>query len=355
MPSRLFLGTQYGLRVWEGETESWEERDQAFGNKVVDTIAGALQEPQWVFIGIAHEGAYRTLDGGLHWKKVLDGDVRAVAVDPTDAATVYAGTEPVHLYRSTDCGDHWQEIEAVLEFPEEVKKKWSFPRPPHQGHVRHIFIAPQDRGMIYLALEHGGIIRTLDGGKHWQDVSGGIDYLDIHFIANHPDDASLFFASTARGFYRSHDPALGWERAENGLSKKFCYNLVFFLGKPTVMLLATGDGSPAFWERPGLARSTVYRSIDAAGTWQAVYGGMPESLEAMPWAMAADPENSQAAFAGFGLVSRGRAEVDSSQGWEETAGQLGAVWATFNRGENWKQLSVTTPAVRSMWASRAYR
>ena len=159
--------------------------------------------------------------------------------------------------------------------------------------------------------------------------------------------------TTARGFYRSRNPALGWERAEGGLNKKFCYNLVFFPGEPTVMLLVTGDGSPAFWERPGVARATVYRSRDTAGSWQAVCGGMPESLEAMPWAIAADPQSPHAAFAGFGLVSRGRAELDTSQGWEKTAGQLGAVWATFDEGQNWRQLPIATPAVRSMWVSQA--
>jgi photosystem II stability/assembly factor-like uncharacterized protein len=352
MPAtRLFLGTQHGLRIWDGDDGDWVERRKTFEQKVVDTMGGALDEPQNVYIGIAHEGLYRTNDGGKTWDLVFSGDVRAVAVDPTDGRTVYVGTEPVHLYRSCDRGGRWEEIDTLLHLPEEIRKHWWFPRPPHQGHVRHIFIDRKDRDVLYLALEHGGIVRSLDGGRSWEDVSWGIDYLDIHFVTDYPDDPSLFFASTAQGFYRSRNPAGGWERAETGLSRKFCYNIVFFLGKPTVALLATGDGSPAHWERPGVARSAIYRSADGASSWEPVGGGLPEGMEAMPWAMAAHPEDGRSAYAGFGQVSRGRAEVDSSQSWEKTAGQLGAVWATFDRGQTWRELPMSTPAIRSMWVA----
>jgi hypothetical protein len=351
--TQLYLGTQYGLRIWQGNTDSWEEQERVFDKKVVDTIDGSLDNPLNVFIGIAHDGLYRTNAGGQNWERVFEGDVRAVAVDPTDGGIVYVGTEPVHLFKSPDSGTHWREIEALLDFPQEVKAKWSFPRPPHRGHIRQIFIDPKNPNVIYLALEHGGIVRTFDGGSSWQDVSQGIDYLDIHFVANFPDDPSLFFASTTRGFYCSRDPAEGWQRAENGLDKNFCYNLVFFAGNPTTMLLATGDGLPAFWERPGVARASLYRSVNGAKNWQPVGGGMPVSMEAMPWAMAAHPRDGRTAFAGFGQVSRGRAEVDSSQDWEKTAGQLGSVWGTFDRGQNWQELAIKTAAIRSLWAAEA--
>lgn len=349
--SLLYLGTQYGLRVWQGEGASWEENREAFQSKVIDAIAGSFHDPRTVYVGIAHDGLYRSRNSGAQWDRVFSGDVRAVTVDPSDEGTVYLGTEPVHLYRSSDGGSHWEELEGVMQLPETVKTRWWFPRPPHEGHVRHIFIDPKNRAIIYLALEHGGIIRTLDGGEKWQDVSDGIDYLDIHFVTNFPLDDSLFSASTAQGFYRTLDPSQGWTKAESGLSNKFCYNVVFFPGAPPTMLLATGDGSPAYWDRPGVARSVIYRSVDHAESWGPVAGGMPDRLEAMPWTMIGHSKDRDAAFAGFGQVSKGRAEVDLSKDWEKTAGQLGEVWATFNRGQNWEKLPIQSPAVRSMWVA----
>src|SRR5581483_10253269 len=47
--------------------------------------------PARVFVGVTHDGLYRTIDAGQTWKRVLEGDIRAVAVDPTSDDVVYAG------------------------------------------------------------------------------------------------------------------------------------------------------------------------------------------------------------------------------------------------------------------------
>jgi hypothetical protein len=99
---------------------------------------------------------------------VLEGDVRSVAIDPNYENVVYAGTEPVHSYRSEDGGDGWEELTSLGAFaisesirifqsfviprdkhPEEIKKRWWFPRPPSPGsHNRHIY--PSRRFKNYL-------------------------------------------------------------------------------------------------------------------------------------------------------------------------------------------------------------
>jgi photosystem II stability/assembly factor-like uncharacterized protein len=108
------------LKIWDGDGEKWAEKERVLGGKVVDTMAGAFDSPDNVFVGIAHEGLYRTIDAGRNWELVFSGDARAVAVDPVDGRTVYVGTEPVHLYKSQDRGDHWEELDALLQLPEEA-------------------------------------------------------------------------------------------------------------------------------------------------------------------------------------------------------------------------------------------
>jgi hypothetical protein len=44
----------------------------------------------------------------------------------------------------------------------------------------------------------------------WEDVSGGIDYLDIHHISSAPHPEDLYFVATARGFFKSNNPGKGW-------------------------------------------------------------------------------------------------------------------------------------------------
>ncbi len=111
---RLYVGTQHGLSVWRSRDGGWEEINRIFPDGVFDSVAGCRQRPERVFTTVGQDGLYRTVDGGLHWSRVLEGEVRAVAVSPHDDDVIYAGTEPVHLYRSEDGGDTWQELTGLL-------------------------------------------------------------------------------------------------------------------------------------------------------------------------------------------------------------------------------------------------
>ena len=210
----LYAGTQEGLFVIRPKRQGWETVNRAFPNGVVESISGCRGEPQRVYAGVAYDGLYRTDDGGKRWTKILDGDIRATSVDPTDDDVIYTGTEPPRLYRSEDRGDTWQERAALQALPDDVRKRWWTPYPPATGHIITIFVHPDDPNMIYLCLEHGGIHRSFDRGETWEDVSKGIDYLDIHVIATLPHRFDRWFASSARGFFtteRSEERRVGKE------------------------------------------------------------------------------------------------------------------------------------------------
>jgi photosystem II stability/assembly factor-like uncharacterized protein len=133
----------------------------------------------------------------------------------------------VALFRSEDGGDSWQEITSLKALPQSVRKNWWYPQAPHHGHVRNIHIHPDDPHAIYLCLEHGGIVRSFDRGKNWEDVSKGIDYLDIHVIANLPKRKDRYYVASARGFFTSDKPEAGWVRAQNGLTRDYFHDFLF--------------------------------------------------------------------------------------------------------------------------------
>jgi hypothetical protein len=340
----LFLGTQTGVRVYKGHDDKWQEVGRHISG-VADCLEGSKHHPEIVYSCVLHDGIYRTSDAGTSWERIFEGDARAIALDPADDRVVYVGTEPVRLYRSEDKGNTWEELKTLLDLPDEVKRHWKSPQPQYQGHVRHIFVDCDNPQTLYLSIEHGGVVRTFDGGKIWEDVSKGIDYLDIHKISNEPLRKNLYFMTSARGFFRSTDPARGWTRVENnGITRDYFHDFIFLPGQPPVMLIATANGSPGHWNRPGIAQSAIFRSLDGEQTWHQVGDGLPGSMEKMVWALASPPNEPAQVYAGYGQSDKGQAET------RKMPTGLGAVWFSPDVGNSWREIMLgELPAVRAMW------
>jgi len=344
IPVRIYAGTQEGLFVWRFKDGDAEKISVWFEEGTIDAIHGSRSNPEIVYLGVTQDGLYRTDNAGKNWRRVFEGNVRAVTVDPVDERVVYVGVEPVHVFRSEDGGKQWEELTGVQALPEEVKRNWTYPRPPHREHVRHIFVHPDEPKMLYVCLEHGGIIRSFDRGTTWHDVSRGIDYLDIHHLSSAPGRRDLFFVATARGFYRSPDPGQGWQRAENGFTRDYYHDFVFLPGSPDAMLVAAADKSPGYWDRPERARGAIFRSRDLAQSWERVGVGrsLPKDMKQMVWALAQHPENLSVVYAGLGAVSRGRS-ADVNQSGE------GDILISEDQGDTWERLPLDLPADRVLW------
>jgi photosystem II stability/assembly factor-like uncharacterized protein len=344
IPIRIYAGTQEGLFVWRSRNGSWDQVSASFQNGTIDAIDGCRGRPNVVYAGVTQDGLYRTDDGGKSWRRIFEGNVRAVTVDPTDEEVVYVGIEPVHLYRSENRGESWEELTGVQALPAEVKAKWRFPRPPTREHVRHVFVRPDDSQILYVCLEHGGIIRSFDRGETWEDVSRGIDYLDIHHIGSAPERNDVYFVATARGFFKTNDPAEGWQRAEKGFTRDYFHDFVFLPGNPPVMLVATADKSPGYWDRPERAQGALFRSRNLADSWERVGVGpsLPENMRAMVWALAQHPEDPSIVYAGLGEVSRGRATDATQRG-------AGDLLVSDDQGDHWEPLPLQLPADRVLF------
>jgi photosystem II stability/assembly factor-like uncharacterized protein len=343
-PVRIYAGTQEGLFVYRSINGWWEKVSVAFETGTIDAIDGLRGNPQVVYLGVTQDGLYRTDDAGKSWRRVFEGNVRAVTVDPTEEKVVYVGVEPIDLYRSENGGKSWEELTGVQALPAEVKKNWRYPRPPHREHVRHVFVHPDAPNILHVCLEHGGIIRSFDRGKTWQDVSRGIDYLDIHHLSSAPGRKDLFFVATARGFFTSSDPGNGWQRTESGFTRDYFHDFVFLPGDPGAMLVATADKSPGYWDRPERAQGALFRSRDLAQSWERVGVGkwLPQEMKQMVWALAQHPQDSSIVYAGLGAVSRGRSADANQKG-------AGDILVSEDQGDTWERLPIDLPADRVLW------
>ena len=94
------------------------------GGRVV-AVAGDQCDAMTFYFGACAGGVWKTTDGGVYWRNVSDGfltsaTIGAMAVAPSDANVVYAGTGETTIrvdvsygdgvYRSRDAGRTWQHI-----------------------------------------------------------------------------------------------------------------------------------------------------------------------------------------------------------------------------------------------------
>src|SRR5512135_3396669 len=67
--------------------------------------------PQTVYAGSYGSGVFKSLDGGTTWQAASQGltnlYIYSLAIDPTHPATVYAGTYRSQVYKSEDGGKTW--------------------------------------------------------------------------------------------------------------------------------------------------------------------------------------------------------------------------------------------------------
>ena len=293
---------------------------------------------------VTQDGLYASHNGGGSWQLVLPGNVHSVAVDPNDFNVVYAGTEPVGLYRSKDGGQHWLELTALRNQPESVTEKWWFPQFPHESHVLSIFVDWHDPRVLCVGLEHGGILRSRDGGASWEDISAGIEYVDIHTVKGDPLQPNLYYTATARGFYRSERYGRDWLFAERGIDRSYFHDLVVIPGNPPALFLTTANGTPPAWMRKEKAQSAIFRSLDCAVSWQQLTGGLPASMERMIWNLSVDGDNPDHLYAGTGEAQGQRTEDSASRG---------SVWLSRDRGDTWAQIYQGPNTIRSVCVGRA--
>jgi len=351
---RYYVAFNGGLRIMQKRNGSFNTVGEFFAGRTLEHLTGCQKNPEIVFAAVAFDGGYRTEDGGRSWKKVMEGDVRCFTVDPHDERVVYAGIGPVRLFRSEDKGITWEPLDSLLALPDKVKAQWGVPerlRGIEFPHVRNIFIHPDDKNLLFVVLEHGGLLRSYDRGETWEDASWGIKYLDMHVLANFPGSKERYYVSSARGFFRSDDCGRQWHRVENGMPwaytemYSYSHEWMFLPGNSPRMLLAGAKGSPGVWGRERRDPNGVILLSDNGGeSWHRPSSGLPEIMPWMPWVLVSHPTDRNTVFVGMGDGARG-------YGFDARLRGKGAFYVTRDRGESWEPVMPELPSVLTAWVT----
>jgi photosystem II stability/assembly factor-like uncharacterized protein len=262
-----------------------------------------------VYVGRRGGGLRRSDDGGRKWTNLglPSHEVYSVAVSRANGA-VYAGCEPSALFRSDDGGATWRELEALRALPS--APTWSFPPRPWTSHVQAIAPSPHDPDLLIVGIELGGLMRSPDGGRTWEDHRPGAQR-DVHGLAWHPQSPGRAYEAGGGGAAWSSDGGRTWAPADDGRDRHYTWAVTADEKDPDCWYVSASTG-PIQAHGNGTADAHIYRRRNN-GPWERLDGGLPDPLDAMPFALLAHQDRL---FAG---LSDGRlyASEDGGDSWSE--------------------------------------
>jgi hypothetical protein len=318
-PDRIYASQTSG---WFGQVlqrsddggETWE----AVGNDF--TYEGEAGMHQW------YDGSQRP------WKFT-----RVWHVEPslTDRETVYAGIEDAALFRSTDGGRTWKELSGLRNH--ETGPSW---QPGAGGMCLHTILQdPANAGRIFVAISAAGAFRSDDGGATWKPINRGLhsQYIPdptaevghcVHRIAMHPSRPQVLYMQKHWDVMRSVDAGESWEEVSGNLPTDFGFSIEVHAHEPdTVYVFPIKSDSEHF---PLEGKLRVYRSRSGGNEWEALTNGLPQRdcyVNVLRDASAVDALDSCGIY--FGTTG-------------------GQVYVSPDAGESWSAIVRDLPAVLSV-------
>ncbi|XJS10729.1 WD40/YVTN/BNR-like repeat-containing protein [Aerococcaceae bacterium WGS1372] len=270
----------YGIVKIKNIKSEWIVKEIIIDGVEPECMAVDPFDPKRIYVGTFNHGLWLSNDSGMTWKQAGKGigskRITSVAVSRSERVRgngiVWVGTEPSELYRSEDGGKTFEEREALKSIPS--RPTWSFPPRPETHHVRWIEPDRFDENVIFLGIELGGLMRSLDQGISWEDRKEGSLH-DCHMLTMHPHVRDRIYEAAGGGFAQSRDGGESWMTENKGLGEyQYLVNLLVADDDPNCILVsASKSASQAY--RSDTAHTTIFKKTSDG--WKRIKSGLPDS------------------------------------------------------------------------------
>jgi photosystem II stability/assembly factor-like uncharacterized protein len=294
----------------------------------VQCVAVDPQDPDRVVAGTDDDGVFLSEDGGENWRfigaAIPHRRTPSVAISPAHQANgksvIYVGTEPSRLYRTADDGETWEDFPELPALPS--SSTWSFPPRPWTHHTRWITPHATNPEILYVGIELGGVMRSLDGGATWEDRKPGA-YTDSHAIRVHPTATERVYEAAGQGVALSADEGATWTAVDEGMDRHYAWGIAVDPADPDLWYVSASHGARFAHARNGNAQGHIYRKRGAA-PFELLNGALDNPLDYMPYSLLTLRDRPAVVLAGM---------------------QHGEVLLSEDAGDHWRRLDFKLPGL----------
>jgi photosystem II stability/assembly factor-like uncharacterized protein len=263
--------------------------------------------------GTHRDGVFRSDDGGQSWHAVgLSGRlIMSITASPVQRDLVWAGTEPSEVWYSRNAGETWEATSRLESLPSSLE--WSFPPRPDTHHVRWTACHPLEPQRLWVAIEAGALVSTIDSGGTWRDRVPAGPY-DTHELAVHRKAPDTLRVSGGDGYFESDDGGVTWRSPRAGLEVGYLRSVVIDPAEPEVVVVSASSGPRSAYVA-GRSDGRLYRRVSRE-RWKRVRDGWPETPNTIAPLLCAGEDAGQL----WAADERGvHASIDGGTSWRRVA------------------------------------
>ena len=194
-------------------------------------------------------GVFKSTDGGASWTAANAGlagiVVVSLAIDPSNPATLYAGTAGSRVFKTTNGGQSWTAASSGLD----------------DTIILSLAIDPANSNTIYCGtatsafFPGSGVFKSTDGAQSWIVSNSGLPVAIIDVLRIDPSSPATIYAGTNfAGVFKSTNGGQSWTAANSGMTPALVEDVAVDPANSATYALSLDD--PPVWTRLATANPT---------------------------------------------------------------------------------------------------
>ena len=362
---KLLVATRKGLFTVQKQDSHWRVADTEFlGDRVSLTLCDPRDGHWYAALDHGHFGPklHRSEDQGGSWTEIT---CPAYPAKPADApeltgagqpdawhlkliwelacggddrpGTLWCGTIPGGLFRSSDRGASWQLIDSLWTMPDRLK--WFGGGADDPG-MHSICVDPRDSDHVIVGVSCGGVWETRDNGLTWAVQSNGLwaAYMppelkfdgaiqDPHRIAMCASDPDSMWIQHHNGVFKTRDGGATWSEIDSAGPSTFGFATAVHPRDPDIAFFA-----PAVSDEhriPVDGKLVITRTRDGGRHFDVLSNGLPSEYA-------------------YDLIFRHALDLHPNGDTLAFGSTTGSLWISEDQGDSFTAISTHLPPIYSV-------